>query len=277
MKREDRTAPQMSRGGRARHAGLLAAAILLALTTLVVTIVSGCGDDEPAAINSSTTVAFSTLARQTIGASVQGRPIELFSVGSGSKRVLIIGGIHGDETGGAAAGDLVRYLERHADAVPEGVRLQVVPNANPDGEMAGTRGNANDVDINRNFPSRNWSSQLSAGDRPTAGLSGGAGPGSEPETRALLACLADGCDLVIALHSSGGIIDYDGAKGLPIAERMSAICGLPVRHLDYQEQITGSLGIYVPERFQVPVITVELEGAVLTPALRTALLTALGT
>ena len=223
----------------------------------------------------TTSTAASPLARQTIGASVQGRPIELFSLGTGSKRVLIIGGIHGDETGGEATRELVRYLEKHADAVPEGVRLQVIPSANPDGEAVGTRGNANDVDINRNFPSRNWSSELNAGDRPTAGLSGGTGPGSEPETRALLACLAEGCDLVIALHSSGGIIDYDGAQGLPIAERMSAICGLPVQHLDYQEHITGSLGTYVPERCQAPVITIELEGAGLTPGIRTALLTAL--
>jgi protein MpaA len=223
----------------------------------------------------SSSTATSPLARQTIGASVQGRPIELFSLGSGSKRVLIIGGIHGDETGGEIARELLSYLEKHADALPEGMSLRVIPDANPDGETAGTRGNANNVDINRNFPSANWSGELNTGDRPTAGLSGGARPGSEPETRALLACLADGYDLVIALHSSGGIIDYDGAQGLPVAEHMSAICGLPVRHLDYQEQVTGSLGTYVPERYQVPVITVELEETVLTPKLRTALLTAL--
>ena len=52
------------------------------------------------------------------------------------------------------------------------------------------------------------------------------------------------------------------------------VSGLPVQHLDYQEYVTGSLGIYVPEAYGVPVITVELEDSVLFPGLRDALLTA---
>jgi protein MpaA len=230
----------------------------------------------PSAEAATTTTSESPFGRQTIGRSVQGRPIELFSLGSGSRVVLIIGGIHGDETGAEVAKKLLGYLELIPDALPAGVRLRVVPSANPDGEAVGTRGNANGVDINRNFPSHNWSSRLNPSDPNSAGLTGGAAPGSEPETQALLGCLSGNCDLVISLHSAGGIIDYDGAAAAPIAERMSAASGLPVGHLVYQNYVTGSLGAYVPERYGVPVITVELKDATLTAALRTALLTALG-
>ena len=63
------------------------------------------------------------------------------------------------------------------------------------------------------------------------------------------------------------------AKG---AEAMSDICGLPVRHMVHQQYVTGSLGIFVPERYGAPVITVELEGPELSPGLRKALLFAIG-
>jgi predicted deacylase len=241
----------------------------------VVAVALPAGDAATGPLDTTvTTVAAPALVGESIGASVQGRSIELFSVGSGPRRVLVVGGVHGDETGGAVARQLLAYLEDHPEAVPAGVFIAVVPSANPDGEAAGTRANANGVDINRNFPSDNWAGVLSEGDRPTDGLTGGAGPASEPETQALVSCLADDYDLVISLHSQGGIIDFDGEGGRAIAEHMSAVSGLPVQHLDYQEYVTGSLGIYVPEAYGVPVITVELEDSVLSPGLRDALLTA---
>jgi protein MpaA len=212
---------------------------------------------------------------QMIGSSVRGLPIELYTFGSGSWRVLIIGGIHGDEYGGPVARKLLRYLEEHHESLPADAFVQLVPSANPDGEAADTRGNANKVDLNRNFPSQNWQSSLNAGDRPTSGLTGGTSPGSEPETKALLSILGNDWDLVISLHSSGGIVDPDGEGGLAIAERMAAISGMPVGALDYQKYITGSLGVFMPERYQVPVITLELESTELTDGIRDALLSAL--
>ncbi len=200
----------------------------------------------------------------------------MFTAGEGPRRVVVLGDIHGDETGGDVARDLLDYLQGHPEDLPEETELAIIPVANPDGKALGTRGNANMVDLNRNFPSRNWSAALGSGDTPAEGLTGGVAAGSEPETKALLACLAEGCDLVVSLHSFGGLIDFDGAGSEEIAEGMSNICGLPVRHMVYQQYVTGSLGTFVPERYGAPVITVELDGPELSWGLRTALVFAIG-
>lgn len=223
----------------------------------------------------TTTSSAPVFAQEVIGKSVDGRPIEMFTAGEGLRRVIVLGDIHGDETGGDVARGLLDYLARHPEDLPEATELVIIPVANPDGEALGLRGNANMVDLNRNFPSRNWSAALGGGDTPAQGLTGGIAAGSEPETKALLACLAEGCDLVVSLHSYGGLIDFDGAGSEEIARRMSEICGLPVRHMVHQQYVTGSLGIYVPERYGAPVITVELDGTELSPGLRKALLFAI--
>ena len=98
--------------------------------------------------------------RSFTGRSVRGRPIRAFELGfgsRGSRRVLVVGCIHGDECAGTA---VVRRLEQ---LPPPDFDLWVVPTLNPDGRAAGTRENARGVDLNRNF----------------------AGPGrlSEPESR----------------------------------------------------------------------------------------------
>ncbi len=63
----------------------------------------------------------------------------------GSRRVLVVGCIHGDECAGTA---VVRRLEQ---LPPPDFDLWVVPTLNPDGRAAGTRENARGVDLNRNF------------------------------------------------------------------------------------------------------------------------------
>ncbi|RLC77105.1 MAG: hypothetical protein DRJ03_11725 [Chloroflexi bacterium] len=121
-----------------------------------------------------------------IGESVQGRPIEATQVGDGNQVALvIIGAIHGDEANTEA---LVRGLmEQYACApefVPPGFTLYFLPAMNPDGLAAGARQNANQVDLNRNWPTDDWQADAAR----TSGIvpgSGGSAPGSEPEVQAV--------------------------------------------------------------------------------------------
>ncbi len=112
-----------------------------------------------------------------IGHSVKGRPIVALVRGPADahRKVLVVGCIHGNECAGLA---IVSALE-HAELVKD-VQLWLVPEMNPDGTAAGTRQNADEVDLNRNFPYR-WQAVKDltyySGPRPL----------SEPETRAAVA------------------------------------------------------------------------------------------
>jgi len=109
-----------------------------------------------------------------IGRSVKGRPILALRVGGARApvKVVVVGSVHGNEPAGKA---VVARLRRARP--PRGTALWLVEDANPDGAAAGTRHNANGVDLNRNFPYR-W--------RPQDGVyESGPGPASEPETQAI--------------------------------------------------------------------------------------------
>lgn len=107
-----------------------------------------------------------------IGRSVEGRPIRAIEIGDpDSPAALVVGCIHGNEQAGVAVAEKLL-----ATAAPAEANLWVVPLLNPDGAAAGTRGNARQVDLNRNFPWR-WT-------RLDGVYASGLRPLSEPETRA---------------------------------------------------------------------------------------------
>ncbi len=111
---------------------------------------------------------------ETIGRSERGRPIRALLVGSPRARVkvLVVGAVHGNEQAGRA---VVSRLRRARP--PRGTALWLVDDANPDGTAAGSRHNANGVDLNRNFPYR-WQPQDDV-------YESGPGPASEAETQAM--------------------------------------------------------------------------------------------
>jgi len=128
----------------------------------------------------------STVQTSQIGTSVQDRPIEVTQIGNGGRVALVVvGGIHGDEANTEA---LVRGLmERYAgapQAVPDDFTLLFLPAMNPDGLAAGTRYNANNVDLNRNWPTDDWRADAARTSGVVPG-SGGPAPGSEPEVQAV--------------------------------------------------------------------------------------------
>ena len=141
---------------------------------------------------------------QTIGYSVEGRPIALWSDPAGANGTLIIGGVHPDES---AAIPLVREF-----APPRGSPVALLPLANPDGLVRGSRYNARGVDLNRNAE-LNW--------RADSEEPSGDAPWSEPETRALQQFILSWRPAkIIALHWALGEVDADGAQSTTLAEAM---------------------------------------------------------
>ncbi len=150
-----------------------------------------------------------------IGTTVRGRDIEALVrlVDSPRRRVLVIGGLHGNEP---VSPPTVRGLVEAANA--DGVEVWLVPEANPDGVAAGTRCNANGVDLNRNFP-WGWRSD-----------DGGAAPLSEPETQAITT-LVDRLqpDLVVWVHQPYGYVSSIGPTSSVLEGAWAAAAGVPVR------------------------------------------------
>ena len=117
--------------------------------------------------------------RVEIGRSAEGRAIVASRLGdpAATRKVLVVGAIHGDERGGLA---VTRAIRRQWGSRLRGVDLWVVDTFNPDGLRRGTRQNARRVDLNRNFPYR-WRMNGRRGSR----YWGGPKPLSEPESRAI--------------------------------------------------------------------------------------------
>ncbi|MGE5813148.1 MAG: M14 metallopeptidase family protein, partial [Acidobacteriota bacterium] len=92
---------------------------------------------------------------EQVGASVEGRSINMLTAGDGAFRVLLWSQMHGDEpTATSALFDIFEYLHRHraepvADRILSNLTLYVVPMLNPDGAERFQRRNAQGIDINR--------------------------------------------------------------------------------------------------------------------------------
>lgn len=187
---------------------------------------------------------------QVIGTSVQGRPIRLREVGHGPRRVLFVGGIHGNESEGAYTTDQlpVAFI---AAGLADDVTLSVIEDVNPDGRAAGTRGNANGVDVNRNFPATNFD---------VTNPSFGGTPLSQPESRVLHDAI-ERIDpaLVLVAHSWIGkeFVNFDGPAA-DIAKRFSEASGLPVEASTAFAPTPGSLGSYVGRDRGKPILTIEV-------------------
>jgi murein peptide amidase A len=161
--------------------------------------------------------------RLVIGHSVRGRAITAVALGDpdAARRLLVFGCIHGDESAGTA---IARRLE--SGAAPKQALLWVIEDLNPDGVAAGTRQNADGVDLNRNFPWR-W---RRLGHRGYAQYSGPR-PLSEPESRIARALILRVRPRVtIWFHQPLGLVDESGGD-VRVERRYARLTGLPLRRL----------------------------------------------
>lgn len=180
-----------------------------------------------------------------------GNRIELIGKPS-DNNVLIIGVFHGDEPQGKQL--IIKYLRENKQQK----NLLFIPCLNPDGMQNNTRTNANGVDLNRNFPTKNWGEDTSkAGDNP-ADYYGGTSPASENETQFVIDVIEKyQPKLILTLHAPYKIVNYDG-PAKEIAQKISNIIGYPVEEsIGYPTP--GSFGTYCGVERNIPTITLELD------------------
>ncbi|GIZ50798.1 M14 family murein peptide amidase A [Noviherbaspirillum aridicola] len=177
-------------------------------------------------------------------------------------RVLLLGGIHGDEL--TAAAIVFEWMQWLQGPQSQEFHWHVAPVVNPDGLLAARpqRVNANGVDLNRNFPTPGWERDARHYWVKTTGRDPrrfpGQAPLSEPESR----WLDQEIDrfrphVIISVHAPFGVLDLDGPAKAPRQFGKLFFNRVGV--------YPGSLGNYGGVHKNVPVITIELPNALEMP------------
>lgn len=194
---------------------------------------------------------------------IQERNIELYSSSQNLKfeserPFLIIGGVHGDEPEGVY---LVESFIKWAKEVSlKGHNLKpwiAVPCLNPDGLSKNERVNGNGVDLNRNFPSKDWSTE-----HKQPRYYPGEKPGSEIETQSIVELIEKyKPHTIIHCHSWKPLVIYTGDQAKNVAEAFSKVSGYTLEP-DIGYPTPGSLGQYGFLECKTGVVcTEEREGA----------------
>ena len=178
-------------------------------------------------------------------------------------RILIMGGIHGDEYSSISI--MFKWMNLLASNQDSDFHWRFLPLANPDGLLDGeaTRQNANGVDLNRNFPSGDWERTALESWRATTGSNPrrfpGHSPASEPETQWILKQIEEFKPVVIvSVHAPHALLDFDGPVEAP--HKIGHL------HLHQLGVYPGSLGNYGGLDLGIPVITLELPSAGIMPS-----------
>ncbi len=181
----------------------------------------------------------------------QGLPIMADKYGSSGPKVLILGGVHGDEWEGVVAAKSLQasFLESFTYKL----ELTLVPMFNLDGILQGDRKNAAAVDLNRNLPTNDWVAEIKE-ERYFPGPEAN----SEPENKALVDWLTQNKpSLIISLHSWNPLLNINGR----CRDEAEAIA----KHTNYEikESIgyptPGCLGTYCGLERDMPTLTYEIE------------------
>ena len=188
------------------------------------------------------------------GRSVLGAPLLYYPCKSECK-LLVMAGIHGEEP------ETTFLLSRVLRAFDEPFEsIAFILCANPDGVSLGTRGNANGVDLNRNFKTQNFSTEkvgsrsILEAARDTL-LSPGAFAESEPETQALVALIEKLKPAsVLAMHAPMGCVD--APQKTTLVEGVMEAFNLPWLP-DIGYKTPGSFGTWCGDR-GLECVTLEL-------------------
>jgi hypothetical protein len=186
-----------------------------------------------------------------------GTPIALYSSEpltelAGKRPILLFGGIHGDEPEGVRlAEDTLRALLTWSQTTALTPWI-IIPCLNVDGYKAGTRVNGRGVDLNRNYPSHDWSPTA---DQPR--YFPGPSAMSEPEVAGIVE-LIESLDprLLIHCHSWEPCIVATGTRAQADGGRLQSSSGYKlVGEIGYPTP--GSLSRYGWYDKEIPVICIE--------------------
>lgn len=191
------------------------------------------------------------------GRSVYGAPLFYFPAQQETKNSgLILAGTHGDET---ASVTTLSCALRSIDSTQ--LKHHIILSVNPDGNQLGVRSNANYVDLNRNFPSTNFSKEQtvyrwnSQSDKREVRIHSSSSSSPEPEVTAL-------CQLIeklkpaftVSFHEPLSCIDDPILS--PLGHCLSHLFDLPLI-TDIGYDTPGSFGSWCREQ-KLPCVTVEL-------------------
>lgn len=173
------------------------------------------------------------------------------------KKILVMSLIHGDEK---EAGALGRFWLERMVKIDARNSWRIIPIANPDGVQNNTRTNGRGVDLNRNFPTKDWDRDAVKYWEKFAQKSPrrfpGEASGSEPETKCFVKHFEDyNPDFVISIHTPLNVLDFDGPKVNPSKRHFEY---LPWRSLG---NFPGSLGRFMWVERTTPVLTTELKNS----------------
>lgn len=194
-----------------------------------------------------------------VGRSAEGIPIETCQLNGSDpqagKVLLVVGSIHGDEPDGKRVVDALL-----STAAPVGSNIWLIRDGNPDGALLGTRRNANEVDINRNFPVKWLASD------PAARTYSGPSPASEPETIALMSAVEKIAPTqIVVFHQPYELIDCPPERPSTISDRLSQLTGYKSECIPGEKSgsptnsYTGTFTIWVNSTFpNATAVTFEL-------------------
>ena len=244
-------------------------AILLAMFFLVspAHAVSPCVEFVARLPNVKRELCEAAQLRASSARSVKGQTIWVRDIKpvQASLRVLVVGGIHGDELSSAS---VALHWIRLAGQIPtdpqQATHWRFVPLLNPDGLLSQppSRVNANGVDLNRNFPTPNWDRDAKTYWEKRTGKDPRRWPGpkplSEPESRFLHEEMQKfKPHMIVSIHAPYGVLDFDGPSVPP--SKLGRL------YLDQVGIFPGSLGNYGGVHKGVPVVTIELPSSMRTP------------
>jgi murein peptide amidase A len=224
---------------------------------------SGCEEFTRKLPNVPVALCQSAQLQDTQARSVKGQTLWVrdLPVPDAKLRVLVVGGIHGDELSSAS---LALHWIALAKEIPAQTHWRFVPLLNPDGLLTSParRTNANGVDLNRNFPTPQWSKEAPIYWEKKVKRDPRRWPGpkplSEPESRYLHEEMERfKPDMIVSIHAPYGVLDFDGPTTPPAK--------LGRLYLDQVGIFPGSLGNYGGIHKGMPVVTIELPSAFRTP------------